>query len=59
MKVRKSVGRARQPRPRNVLFGVAILMTIVTTVVAPILLVPAFERGGSGLRRPEVSASGD
>ena len=34
------------------LFGVAILMTIVTTVVAPILLVPAFERGGSGLRRP-------
>ena len=41
------------------LFGVAILMTIVTTVMAPILLVPAFERGGSGLRRPEESASSD
>ena len=30
-------------------FGVAIVMTIVTTVLAPILLVPAF-RGGTGLR---------
>ena len=33
-------------------FGVAILMTIVTTLVAPIFLVPAFASGGSGLRRP-------
>jgi len=33
-------------------FGVAILMTIVTTLIAPILLVPAFTAGGSGLRRP-------
>ncbi|MDP6821703.1 MAG: cation:proton antiporter [Dehalococcoidia bacterium] len=33
-------------------FGVAILMTIVTTLVAPIILVPAFMSGGSGLRRP-------
>lgn len=32
-------------------FGVAIIMTIVTTVLAPILLVPAF-KGGSGLNRP-------
>ena len=31
-------------------FGVAIIMTVVTTVLAPILLIPAF-RGGSGLRR--------
>jgi Kef-type K+ transport system membrane component KefB len=33
-------------------FGVAIMMTIVTTVIAPILLVPLFTKGGSGLRRP-------
>ena len=33
-------------------FGVAILMTIVTTLIAPIILVPAFTVGGSGLRRP-------
>ncbi|HYU20018.1 MAG TPA: cation:proton antiporter [Chloroflexota bacterium] len=32
------------------IFGVAVLMTIVTTVLAPVLLVPAFKRGGSGLR---------
>ena len=31
-------------------FGVAIVMIIVTTVLAPALLVPAF-RGGSGLRK--------
>ena len=31
-------------------FGVSILMTIVTTMLAPVLLVPAFQRGGSGLR---------
>ncbi len=31
------------------IFGVTIVMTIVTTVVAPLLLIPAF-RGGSGLR---------
>ncbi len=40
-------------------FGVAIVMTIVTTVMAPVLLVPAF-RGGSGLREddePEESES--
>ena len=33
-------------------FGVAIVMTVVTTVLAPILLVPAF-RGGTGLRSEE------
>ena len=34
------------------LFGVAILMTIVTTLIAPILLVPAFRSGQSGRRHP-------
>lgn len=29
-------------------FGVAIMMTVVTTVIAPILLVPAFKNGKSG-----------
>ena len=32
------------------LFGVSILMTIVTTIMAPIILVPLFDRGGSGRR---------
>ena len=34
------------------LFGVAILMTVVTTLIAPILLVPAFRSGRSGRRNP-------
>jgi Kef-type K+ transport system membrane component KefB len=33
------------------LFGVVIMMTVVTTFLAPVLLVPAF-RGGSGLKNP-------
>jgi hypothetical protein len=36
----------------EVVFGVSIMMTLITTIVAPLLLVPAFSRGGSGLRRP-------
>ncbi len=36
----------------NDLFGVAILMTVVTTLIAPILLVPAFRSGRSGRRNP-------
>lgn len=32
------------------IFGVSILMTIVTTMLAPMILVPAFQRGGSGLK---------
>ena len=32
------------------LFGVSILMTLVTTLIAPILLIPLFSRGGSGRR---------
>jgi Kef-type K+ transport system membrane component KefB len=32
------------------IFGVSVMMTIVTTVLAPIVLVPAFRHGGSGWR---------
>jgi Kef-type K+ transport system membrane component KefB len=32
------------------LFGVSIFMTIVTTILAPIILVPLFDKGGSGRR---------
>ena len=32
------------------LFGVSIMMTIVTTLLAPIILVPAFGKGGPGRR---------
>lgn len=35
----------------NEMFSVAVLMTVVTTLVAPIWLVPLFQRGGSGLRK--------
>ncbi len=33
------------------LFGVSILMTVITTLIAPTLLVPLFRSGGSGVRR--------
>lgn len=39
------------------LFGVAILMTLVTTIVAPLILVPAFARGGSGLQKRPAQAA--
>ena len=39
-------------------FAVAIVMTVVTTVIAPLLLVPAF-KGGSGLRSPEIDDLAD
>ena len=35
------------------IFGVGVLMTVVTTVPTPILLVPAFKRKRSGLRNPD------
>lgn len=41
------------------LFGVAILMTVATTVFAPILLVPAFKSNSPGLRRDEVTTSSE
>ncbi|HIF72279.1 MAG TPA: cation:proton antiporter [Dehalococcoidia bacterium] len=37
------------------IFGVVIVMTVVTTVVAPVFLIPAF-RGGSGLKSGIVEA---
>lgn len=40
------------------LFGVAVLMTMITTTIAPPLLIRSF-RGGSGLRHPEKAASSD
>ena len=39
------------------LFGVSILMTVVTTLVAPILLVPLFQRGGEGRRVKRTGAT--
>lgn len=35
------------------MFGVAILLTLVTTLIAPPALVPAFQRGGVGTRAEE------
>jgi Kef-type K+ transport system membrane component KefB len=37
------------------MFGVAILMTLVTTVLAPIFLVPAFRNQKQGLRTAHVN----
>ncbi len=34
----------------NTIFGVSIMMTFVTTLMAPIILVPIFRRGGEGRR---------
>jgi Kef-type K+ transport system membrane component KefB len=39
------------------IFGVSILMTLITTLLAPIFLVPAFQAGGSGLRKDDGSAA--
>jgi Kef-type K+ transport system membrane component KefB len=41
------IGFARQI-VGEVVFGVSIMMTLITTILAPLLLVPAFARGGSG-----------
>ena len=38
------------------LFGVAIMMTVITTLVAPVALVPLFRNGGSGRRNGAVDA---
>jgi len=37
------------------IFGVSILMTMVTTLIAPIALVPLFQSGGSGRRGGEAA----
>ena len=41
------------------LFGVALMMTMVTTVVAPVLLVSAFRSGRTGRRNPLVDEGDD
>jgi Kef-type K+ transport system membrane component KefB len=51
------IGLSRQ-MVGEVVFGVSILMTLITTVIAPVLLVPAFARGGSGRRSEEGSTPG-
>jgi len=40
----------------STIFGVSILMTMVTTLIAPIALVPLFQSGGSGRRGEEQQA---
>ena len=42
------------------IFGVAVVMTVVTTIIAPVLLIPAF-RGGSGIKADaeDVDGSGE
>lgn len=40
-------------------FGVSIMMTMITTLLAPIALVPVFQRGGSGLRAESKAAVSD
>jgi hypothetical protein len=37
----------------EVVFGVSIMMTLITTILAPLLLAPAFARGGSGRKKTE------
>lgn len=41
------------------LFDIAIMMTIVTTIIAPIALKPLFTSGGSGLRKPGPEDGGE
>jgi Kef-type K+ transport system membrane component KefB len=36
------------------LFGVSIMMTVITTIIAPVVLVPLFRSGGRGERRVRV-----
>ncbi len=35
------------------LFGVSIMMTVLTTLIAPLALVPLFSKGGSGVSNPK------
>lgn len=35
------------------IFGVSIMMTLITTILAPIILVPAFRKGGSGRKKDD------
>lgn len=40
------------------LFGVSIMMTVLTTLLAPMLLVPLFRKGGRGTTRPQELEAG-
>ena len=37
------------------LFGVSILMTVITTLIAPIVLIPLFKDPASGLSKPDLA----
>ena len=39
------------------LFGVSIIMTVLTTLIAPMILIPLFRSGGSGIRSKAVEES--
>ena len=41
------------------IFGVAIFMTVITTILAPIILVPLFDKGGSGRRVAAKTSGGE
>lgn len=41
------------------LFGVSIMMTVITTLLAPILLIPLFGKGASGVRRSKTPVLDD
>ena len=41
------------------IFGVSILMTMVTTFIAPMALVPLFQSGGSGRRSDSDAAQAE
>jgi hypothetical protein len=41
------------------IFGIAILMTLVTTLLGPLLLAGSFENPASGLRKPEDAAKSE
>ncbi len=51
------IGLSRSLIDQN-LYGISILMTLLTTIIAPVLLVRAFASGASGRRRPERRAVG-
>jgi Kef-type K+ transport system membrane component KefB len=36
------------------IFGVAIMMTLITTIMSPIILVPAFSKGGGGRKESKL-----
>jgi len=40
----------------NEIFGVSIMMTVITTLMAPIILVPLFKNPKSGLKKPPEAA---